>query len=166
MIKKFLLAIMIAFPLCVFAQAPKFGVVNVNSVFEAMPEKASAQTSLETASKTYEDEFKKLTDELEKKYTEFQGLAADTPESIKQRRVQEIQEFEQKIQQFRATAQQDLQRQQEQLMAPIQQKIQTAIKAVGSENGFTFIFPDAIPTFVGADVQDITPLVKTKLGIQ
>ncbi len=166
MIKKLLLAIMIAFPMCVVAQAPKFGIVNVNSVFEAMPDKATAQTTLETASKTYEDEFKKLTEELEKKYTEFQGLAADTPESIKQRRIQEIQEFEQKIQQFRATAQQDLQRQQEQLMAPIQQKIQTAIQAVGSENGFTFIFPDAIPSFVGADVQDVTPLVKTKLGIQ
>lgn len=166
MIKKLLIAITIALPMCVAAQAPKFGVVNVNSVFEAMPDKATAQTTLETASKTYEDEFKKLTDELEKKYTEFQGLAADTPETIKQRRVQEIQEFEQKIQQFRATAQQELQRQQEQLMAPIQQKIQTAIKAVGSENGFTFIFPDAIPTYVGADVQDVTPLVKTKLGIQ
>jgi outer membrane protein len=105
-------------------------------------------------------------DELEKKYTEFQGLAADTPETIKQRRIQEIQEFEQKIQQFLATAQQDLQRQQEKLMAPIQQKIQTAIQAVGSENGFTFIFPDAMPSFVGADVQDVTPLVKAKLGIQ
>lgn len=166
MIKKLLVAIMIALPMCVAAQAPKFGIVNVNNVFEAMPDKATAQTTLETASKTYEDEFKKLTDELEKKYTEFQGLAADTPETIKQRRIQEIQEFEQKIQQFRATAQQELQRQQEQLMAPIQQKIQTAIQAVGSENGFTFIFPDAMPSFIGADVQDVTPLVKAKLGIQ
>ena len=120
MIKKLLVAIMIALPMCVAAQAPKFGIVNVNNVFEAMPDKTTAQTTLETASKTYEDEFKKLTDELEKKYTEFQGLAADTPETIKQRRIQEIQEFEQKIQQFRATAQQELQRQQEQLMAPIQ----------------------------------------------
>lgn len=166
MIKKLLVAIMIALPMCVAAQAPKFGIVNVNNVFEAMPDKTTAQTTLETASKTYEDEFKKLTDELEKKYTEFQGLAADTPETIKQRRIQEIQEFEQKIQQFRATAQQELQRQQEQLMAPIQQKIQTAIQAVGSENGFTFIFPDVMPSFVGADVQDVTPLVKAKLGIQ
>ncbi|MBR6640547.1 MAG: OmpH family outer membrane protein [Muribaculaceae bacterium] len=166
MIKKLLIAIMIALPMCVVAQAPKFGIVNVNTVFEAMPDRVDAQTALETASKTYEDEFKKLTDELEKKYTEFQSLAADTPETIKQRRIQEIQEFEQKIQQFRATAQQELQRQQEQLMAPIQQKIQTAIQAVGTENGFTFIFPDAIPSFVGADVQDVTPLVKTKLGIQ
>ena len=164
MIKKVLLAIMIALPMCLSAQ--KLGVVNTNSVFEVMPEKAQAQTTLETVSKTYEDEFKKLTDELNKKYTEFQNLAAETPETIKQRRVQEIQEFEQKIQQFRATAQQELQRQQEQLMAPIEQKIQTAIKAVGAENGFTVILPDMVPLYVGTDVVDVTPLVKTKLGIQ
>ena len=71
MIKKLLVAIMIALPMCVAAQAPKFGIVNVNNVFEAMPDKTTAQTTLETASKTYEDEFKKLTDELEKKYTEM-----------------------------------------------------------------------------------------------
>lgn len=166
MIKKILLAIAIALPMCAAAQAPKFGVVNTASVFDAMPEKATAQTQLETASKTYEDEFKKLTDELNKKYTEFQSLAADTPESIKQRRMQEIEELNAKTQQFRATAQQDLQRQQEQLMAPIEQKIQTAIKAVGAENGFTFIFPDMLPAYTGKDVQDVTPLVKAKLGIQ
>lgn len=166
MIKKILLAIAIALPMCAAAQAPKFGVVNTASVFDAMPEKATAQTQLETASKTYEDEFKKLTDELNKKYTEFQSLAADTPESIKQRRMQEIEELNAKTQQFRATAQQDLQRQQEQLMAPIEQKIQTAIKAVGAENGFTFIFPDMHPAYTGKDVQDVTPLVKAKLGIQ
>ncbi len=166
MIKKILLAIMIALPMCVAAQAPKFGVVNTTTVFDAMPEKATAQTQLEAASKTYEDEFKKLTDELNKKYAELQSLEASTPESIKERRMQEIQELDNKIQQFRATAQQDLQRQQQQLMAPIEEKIQSAIKAVGAENGFTFILPDMIPLYTGSDVQDITPLVKAKLGLK
>lgn len=166
MIKKILFAIMIALPMCVAAQVPKFGIVNSATVFDAMPEKAAAQTQLETASKTYEAEFKKLTEELDKKYAEYQSLEASTPESIKQRREQEMQELNTKIQQFRATAQQDLQRQQEQLMAPIEEKIQTAIKAVGAENSFTFIFPDMIPLYTGSDVQDVTPLVKAKLGLK
>lgn len=166
MIKKILLAIAIALPMCVSAQTQKIGIVNTTTIFDAMPEKATAQTQLEIASKTYEDEFKKLSDELNKKYTEFQNLAADTPESIKERRIQEIQDLENKIQQFRATAQQDIQRQQQQLMAPIEQKIQTAIKAVGGENGFTLILPDAVPFYTGIDVVDVTPLVKAKLGLQ
>lgn len=152
--------------MCLSAQ--KFGIVNTTTIFDAMPEKATAQSQLETVSKQYEEEFKKLSDDLNKKYTEFQALQNDTttPESIKERRIQEMQELENRIQQFRATAQQDLQRQQQQLMAPIEEKIQTAIKAVGSENGFTFIFADMMPLYVGTDVVDVTPLVKTKLGLQ
>lgn len=165
MIKKVLLAIMIALPMCLSAQTVKLGIVNTNTIFEAMPERAAAQTQLETASKTFEEEFKKLTDEMNKKYADFQALDASTPESIKERRMQELQELDSRIQQFRAQAQQDLERQQNQLMAPIQEKIQNAIKAVGSENGFTMIFQDIIPSYTGSDVVDVTTMVKTKLGL-
>ncbi|MDE6490489.1 MAG: OmpH family outer membrane protein [Muribaculaceae bacterium] len=165
MIKKVLLAIMIALPMCLSAQTVKLGIVNTNTIFEAMPERAAAQTQLETSSKTFEEEFKKLTEEMNKKYADFQALDASTPESIKERRMQELQELDNRIQQFRAQAQQDLERQQNQLMAPIQEKIQNAIQAVGSENGFSMIFQDLIPSYTGSDVIDVTPMVKTKLGL-
>lgn len=166
MIKKVLLAIMIALPMCISAQTIKLGVVNTNTIFEAMPERATAQTQLETASKTFEDEFKKLTDQMDKEYAEFQALDASTPESIKERRMQALQDLQNRIQQFRMQAQQDLERQQTQLMQPIQEKIDAAIKAIGSEQGFTMIFQDVIPSYVGAGVTDVTPMVKTKLGLQ
>ncbi len=168
MIKKTIAAIMIAIPMLVAAQAPKFGTVTVEPILEAMPERANVQTQLETASKTYEDEYKKLTEELDKKYGEFQKLSEDktTPDAIKERRMQEIQELQKKAQQFLQTAQQDLQRQQAQLMQPIEEKIMTAIKAVGQENGFTFILPEGVAAYQSTDVQDVTPLVKTKLGIK
>jgi outer membrane protein len=51
-------------------------------------------------------------------------------------------------------------------MAPLEEKIMTAIKAVGSENGFTFILPEGVAAFQSTDVQDVTPLVKAKLGIK
>lgn len=168
MIKKALAAIMIALPMLAAAQAPKFGTVTVEPILEAMPERANVQTQLETASKAYEEEYKKLSEELDKKYAEYQKLqeGATTQETIKQLRIQEIQELQKKAQQFMQTAQQDLQRQQAQLMQPIEEKIMTAIKAVGQENGFTFIFPDGIAAFQSTDVQDVTPLVKAKLGIK
>lgn len=168
MIKKTLAAIMIALPMLAAAQAPKFGTVTVEPILEAMPERATVQTTLETASKTYEDEYKKLTEELDKKFAEFQKLSEDktTPDAIKERRMQEIQELQKKAQQFLQTAQQDLQRQQAQLMQPIEEKIMTAIKAVGQENGFTFIFPEGVAAYQSSEVQDVTPLVKTKLGIK
>ena len=161
MIKKALLAIMIALPMCLSAQSVKLGIVNTATIFEAMPERAAAQTQLETASKTYEDEFKKLTDELDKKYAEFQSLEESTPESIKERRIQDIQDMQNRIQ-----ASTDLERQQQQLMAPIQEKIEAAIKAVGAESNFTMIFQDMIPSYIGSDVVDVTPQVRAKLGLK
>ncbi len=168
MIKKILLAIAIALPMCAVAQAPKFGIVNTQTIIEAMPEVKTAQETITAASKKYEDEFKVLQTEAEKKFTEYQALEQDaaTPQSIKERRMQELQELDQRMQQFRQTATQDLQRQQEQLMAPIQEKVRTAINAVGAENSMTFIFENIVPIYVGTDVTDITAMVKTKLGIQ
>ena len=96
----------------------------------------------------------------------MQALEASTPETIKERRTQELQEIDTKIQRFRETAQQDLQRQNQQLLAPIQEKVMKAIQSVGAEGKFTFIFENGMSLYTGADVTDVTPLVKTALGIK
>lgn len=166
MFKKIITVVAVALALPVIASAQKFGVVDVNSLFTAMPETTAAQNQIQEANKKYEEEFKKLQEEVDKKYQEFQALAKDTPESIKERRMQEIQELAQKIDTFRSTASQDLQRQQEQLMAPIQQKLVDAIKAVGQEGAYTFIFEQGVPAYQGTDVTDVTAAVKAKLGIK
>ncbi len=155
---------MIALPAMGFAQ--KFGVINTESLIEGLPEMTEVKSQLDTSTKKYEEEFKNLQTEMEKKYGEFQKMDENTPQTIKDRRVQEIQELDQKIQQFRQTATQDLQRQQEQLMAPIRQKVMTAIQSVGAEGAFTMIFENMIPVYTGKDVVDVTPLVKTKLGVK
>lgn len=166
MIKKLVLAALIAFPSMAFAQ--KFAVINTQTIIEVMPDMASARTQIENASKKYEDEFKKLTDAFQASYEEYQKIEADasTPQSIKDRRVTELQEMQQKIEQFRATAAQDLQKQQEQLMAPIQQKVIDAIKAEGQAGNYTMVFENNLPLYVGGDVEDITPKVKSRLGLK
>ena len=102
MIKKLLLAIMIALPMSVFAQ--KFGVVNTNQLMESLPEIKTINEQMEAATKKYEDEFAKLQEEFNKKYQEFQALEESTPQTIKERRMQEMQELDSKIQKFRETA--------------------------------------------------------------
>ena len=167
MFKKVILAVALALPFSAFAQ--KFGTIDLESVFQAMPETAAMQTQLTDTSKKYEEEFAKLQEEVNKLYAEFQNIQndANTPESIKERRIQEIQERAQKVDQFRNTAQQDLARLQDTLMAPIQTKIQDAVKAVGAEGSFTFIFPNeqGLLLYMGTDVTDVTSLVRAKLGL-
>ena len=162
MIKKLLLAVLIALPSLAFAQ--KFGIVNTQAIMQDMPEVKAAQAEMETASKKYDDEFKALQTEMQKKYEELQkAQEGKAPETILNRRMSELQDLDQKIQQFRQTASQDLQRQQEQLLAPIQQKVINAINAVGAEGNYTFIFENTAPVYVGSDVTDVTNSVKTKL---
>ena len=152
MIKRLILAVLVALPFSALAQ--KFGVVDLDNVFQAMPETATAQTQLTDASKKYEDEFQKLREEVDKLFAEYQNLQKDpaTPDPT----------------QLRHSASQDLARLQEQLMAPIQQKINDAVKAVGQEGNFTFIFPNeqGLLLYTGTDVVNVTALVKTKLGIK
>ncbi|MBD5185858.1 MAG: OmpH family outer membrane protein [Bacteroidales bacterium] len=165
MIKKILLAVALILP-AMSMSAQKFGTVNVDEIMEALPAYAEMKTKIEASSKTYEDEFAKLQQEMEKKYTEFQQMEQTTPEAIKERRMQELQELDQKIQQFRATAQQDLQRQQMQLMQPIQESIMKAIQTVGASGNYTFIFDASQSYYAGPTVENVTPQVKSALGIK
>ncbi len=59
---------------------------------------------------------------------------------------------------------------QQQLLEPLNKKIADAIQAVGSENNYTFVFDVATMqspiVYVSPTATDITPLVKTRLGLQ
>ena len=63
MFKKIILAVLLALPFAGFAQ--KFGTVNIEEIFQAMPESATMQRQLADASKRYEEEFQKLREELD-----------------------------------------------------------------------------------------------------
>lgn len=170
MIKKLLLAVLLAAPMCLSAQTLKFGTVNTQEIFNVMPEKATAEATLRETAAKYDAEGKKLQDAFTALQAEYQKMEEDatTPKAIKDRRMQELQESYQKIQNFQQTANQDLQRQQEILLAPIMEKLQNAIKAVGAEGSFTFIYDLSAPAviYTGEGAQDVTPLVKAKLGIK
>ena len=86
---------MIALPMSVFAR--KFGTVNTAELMESLPEMKTVQEQMTAASNKYQDEFSKLQEEFNKKYQEFNALDASTPETIKERRVQEMQELDAKI---------------------------------------------------------------------
>ena len=167
MLKKLVLVLAVILPMSAFAQ--KFGVVDLEAVISVMPETKAANDQITEASKKYEAEFQKLQETVQKLYTEFQTIQNDpaTPETIKERRMQEIQDGATKLEQFRQTAYEDLQRQREQLMAPVQQKFADAVKSVGQEGSFTFVFPldPGLMLYQGTDVVDVTPLVKAKLGL-
>ena len=166
MLKKIALVMLLALPMGVFAQNLKFGHINAQEIITVMPEFTKAQNDIQTLEKQLTAELQRTQEEFNKKYQEFNALDASTPETIKERRVQEMQELDAKIQKFRETADQDLRRQQQQLMAPIQENVMKAIQSVGAEGNYTFIFENGMSLYTGTDVTDVTPLMKARLGIK
>ena len=167
MIKKILLIAALVFPMCAFAQTLKIGVVNPDEVIQKMPEYTAAQTKFDETSKRYSDEFTKLQDELKRRYDEINAMPQDELDAIKERKIREFQEYQQKVQQFQQTAEQEMAKVQQDLMAPIEKKVQDAIRSVGQEGNFSLIQPN-INSFIlyySAPVVDITPEVKAKLGV-
>lgn len=167
MLKKIALLLLLIVPMSVFAQ--KFGHLKSADVLTVMPEFTKAQTDIQAMQKQYEDEMKRATDELTKKYTEYQQEQANLPKNIQERRQKELQELQEKGMQFQQDAQQQLQKSYADMMEPIYKKIEDAIKAVGQEGGYTYIFDfnrTEIPYVNEAQSTDVTAAVKAKVGIK
>ena len=167
MLKKIALLLLLIAPMSVFAQ--KFGHVKFAEILTVMPEYTKAQTDIQAQQKQYEDEMKRASDELTKKFTEYQQEQANLPKNIQERRQKELQELNEKGMQFQADAQQQLQKAYAEMMEPIYKKIDDAIKAVGQEGGYVYIFDlnrTDIP-FVNESLStDVTPAGKGKLGLK
>ena len=167
MLKKIALLLLLIAPMSVFAQ--KFGHVKFAEILTVMPEYTKAQTDIQAQQKQYEDEMKRASDELTRKFTEYQQEQANLPKNIQERRQKELQELNEKGMQFQADAQQQLQKAYAEMMEPIYKKIDDAIKAVGQEGGYVYIFDlnrTDIP-FVNESLStDVTPAVKGKLGLK
>lgn len=167
MIKKIFAAILIAIPMLVSAQTVKIGLVDSNAIIAAMPETNAAQQKLTDAQKRYEVEYKALQDEMQKLYEEINNMKEDELPAIRERKMTQLRESSEKLQVFEQQIMQDLQNQQQQLMAPIMQQIKSAIESVGKEGNYTLIqdLNPQITFYYSSPAEDITPLVKAKLGI-
>jgi outer membrane protein len=170
MFKKFLLAVLVAVPMCIQAQTVKLGAVNPTEILNVMPEFATMKNTLNELSGKYETQAKALQDEFNKKQAELEtltkGMAKPESDPTAMAKAKELEDLYTRYQNFMQTAQQDIQKQQETLMAPIQQKLMTAITAVGAEGGFAGILDSATLLYQGNNIEDISAKVKAKLGIK
>jgi outer membrane protein len=113
----------------------------------------------------YRVELKQMQDEYQKKYSDFVAQQDSLTENIKLRRMQEIQDIQERMDNFVQVAQQDVQKKQQELLQPIQQKLHEAIQKVGEEKGYTYIIDPAALLYTGTNAVDATPFVRTKLGL-
>ena len=164
--KKLIILALIMLPMSAFAQ--KFAHVNSAVIINAMPEYTKARTDLEALAKQYEDELKRMQDEFRTKLEDYQKNGETLPETMKQRRQQELQDLDTRMTQYRQTAEEDLSKQESTKLAEISEKVGKAIKEIGSAGGYVYIMDvtSGIPFINETLSTDVTDQVKAKLGIK
>lgn len=163
--KKLIVLLLMILPLGAIAQEVKIAFVKIQEVFMAMPEVSGMENKMADLNEKYRVELKQMQDEYQKKYSDFVAQQDSLTENIKLRRMQEIQDIQERMDNFVQVAQQDVQKKQQELLQPIQQKLHEAIQKVGEEKGYTYIIDPAALLYTGTNAVDATPFVRTKLGL-
>ena len=159
-----LAVVCVMFSTSLFAQ--KIGYVNTDEIIANMKETQDAYTQLEAYAKDLQAQAETIQVEFNNKYQEFQKGYETMTDAVKQLKEKELTDLNTRIQEFQKVAQQDLQKKENELMAPIYEKVKTTIDEVAKAGGYTIILPGGALIYIDtAQVKDIAPEVKTKLGI-
>ncbi len=150
-----------------FAQAQKFGYIDSRELLKAMPEMTKAENDIQAYTKTFQDQLQSMSAEYEKKVKDFQAGEKTMTDAVKEVKVKEIQDLEGRIQSTNQSAQEKVEKKRQELLQPILDKADKAIKDVAKEKNFDYVFDSSNGSLLHAKESDnILPLVKTKLGIK
>jgi outer membrane protein len=151
------------------AQNFKFGHINSDELIQSMPEYDSATVKLEKFRKELVNALELMQVELNTKSEAYQKESKNLSDIVKQTKEQELMDMQKRIQDFQTNAQTQLQNKQTEVFQPIYTKVDKAIKDVGKENGFFYVFDVAKGALLYFDETksiSIMALVKTKLGLK
>jgi len=147
------------------AFAQKYGHVNSNEIMQVMPGIDSIQIKLMDFHKELQLLYENMMNEFEAKREKFDREAGTMSASVRKLREDELIGIQNRIQEFSMNAQDDVEAEKLRLIAPFQEKVQNAINEVAKEHKYIYIFDTQILLYYdGGD--DVTPLVKKKLGIK
>ena len=146
----------------------KIAHVNTAEILDAMPDKATAEKSLEKYYGELQSQLETMAKEYQTKMQDYEANQATMSNLVKQSKEKEIIDLQTRIQTFQANAENEFESKRAELLKPILDKIQTAINNVGKEKGYTYVIDLATgaAVFVGDDAVDATKDVKAKLGIK
>jgi outer membrane protein len=151
------------------AQSFKFGHINSDELIQSMPEYDSATVKLEKFRKELVNALELMQVEWNNKSDAYQKESKTLNDIVKQTKEQELMDIQKRIQDFQANAQTQLQNKQTEVFQPIYTKVDKAIKDIGKENGFLYVFDvakGALLYFDETKSTNVMPLVKTKLGLK
>ncbi len=163
-----IIALLLTLTTTLRAQELKFAHIDIQKLVATLPDKVKADKALQDEANKLQSQLKIMSEELDKKYSEYMSQKDSLPDLVKSIKEKEIQDQNQRIQNYNQLAQQSLGQKEQELLKPIIEKVQKAIDEVGAENGFIYIFDvsSKVILFYSDKSVDAEPLVRIKLGIQ
>jgi len=145
----------------------KFGYINSRDSLEVMPEVKKADSSLQIYAKSFQDQLESMSKEYESKVKDFQANEKTMNEAVKEVKVKEVQQLQERMEALQQSAQEKTSKRREEMYKPILEKADKAIKDVAKENKYDYIFDASGGAILFAkDSDNVLSLVKTKLGIK
>ncbi len=149
------------------AQNFKFGYINKDQLFKAIPDYDSANVKIERFRMELVTQLGTMQGELNDKTAALNKEITNIPDVVRKTKDQELKDLNIRLQLFQAKASQLLSDKNTELIQPIITKVDKAIKDVSKEQGFTFVFDAAVLYYFDEKKStDMLPLVKTKLGLK
>lgn len=149
--------------------AQKMGYVDTEYILQNIPEYQDAQNEIEELSTQWQEEIEEKYAKVDQMYKAYQADAVLLPEDLRQKREQEIIDFEQEIkalQKKRFGNEGDLFQKRQELIKPIQEKIFNAIEEIATTKNYGFVFDKASgPVIMYVDARyDISDDVLDEIG--
>lgn len=146
----------------------KLGYVNSLELLDALPEKKPADAELEKYANDLYTSLEKMYVEYQKKGVELQkGVQENTINEIDQEmKAKELADMEKRISDFQELADEKIAKKRQALYQPLVDKINTAIKDLAKEQGYTYIFDSSAGMILHAEESDnLLEALKKKLGV-
>lgn len=147
------------------AQDSKVALIYSQEVVVLMSEYKEMQQKITDLQEVHRKDLQQMEEEFKKKYADFAAEQETLTENIKTRKMAELQDLDTRLQNAFQVAQEDIEKQSQELYMGVMDKLRAAIKAVGDEKGYTYIVDAASLLYIGKNMEDATPAVKTKLGL-
>ncbi len=148
------------------ASAQKFGYVNSQAILAEMPEMKAAESGLEALQTQLQKKGRAMVEtfQADVQKLQTQAQAGELTPKVQQEESAKLEARQAEIGDFEKSMMEDLQKKRTELLEPIYEKVNEAIKAVAEEQGYQFIFDQQVLLY-GEETSDVSTAVKAKLGM-
>lgn len=148
----------------------KVGYASVEYIMSRMPEVKAIDADLQSTRNHLRTQIEARSQEVQKQYTDLVNEARTLPDTVVQRRQQEVEQAMAELEKMQQDAQQSLTNKQRLMMAPLYLNVNRVIREVAQEQGYDVILTEGLggmPFLLYQDsTYNISEIVIERLGGQ